>query len=119
MHSARAIAMAALTLLAAAPVATAGKDTFLPKLRIGEESFFEFYGQLNKGFLVYDDGDGALLYPLVDNSNSSTRFGARAGAPVTGSVTYHGQPLRLSASATPIDQRRESPYPTGIEPRPA
>jgi hypothetical protein len=86
MHSARAIAMAALTLLAAAPVATAGKDTFLPKLRIGEESIFEFYGQLNKGFLVYDDGDGALLYPLVDNSNSSTRFGARAGAPVTVSV---------------------------------
>jgi len=80
------IAAAALYLLAVAPGAKADEDTFLPKLRIGEEAFFEVYGQLNKGFLLYDDGDGALLFPLVDNSNSSTRFGWRAGAPVTGSI---------------------------------
>jgi len=88
MNSPRAIALAALTLLAATPIALAGEDTFLPKLRIGEESFFEVYGQLNKGFLAYDDGKGTLLYPLVDNSNSSTRFGARAGAPVTGDIDF-------------------------------
>ncbi len=35
------------------------------------------YGQLNKGFLVHDDGDDTEFYPLVDNNNSSTRAGVK------------------------------------------
>lgn len=33
------------------------------------------YGQVNKGVLLYDDGNRQDVYPIVDNSNSSTRFG--------------------------------------------
>ncbi len=36
-----------------------------------------FYGQINKGFLVHDDGDDTEFYPLVDNNNSSTRAGLK------------------------------------------
>ncbi len=35
------------------------------------------YGQINKGFLVHSDGDDTNVYPLVDNSNSSTRAGIK------------------------------------------
>ncbi len=75
--------------LAWTPAAESGdQKTLIPPLRLGDDSFFEVYGQINKGFLVYDDGGGALFYPLVDNSNSSTRFGARAGAPVEGDFRF-------------------------------
>ena len=34
-----------------------------------------FYGQINKGFLTYDDGQVTESYNLIDNDNSNTRFG--------------------------------------------
>jgi hypothetical protein len=35
----------------------------------------QFYGQINKGVLSYDDGIDTESYGLIDNSNSSTRVG--------------------------------------------
>ncbi len=71
---------AILALIAAAPMAAAQEeatDTFLPALvLVGEKNDgLWVYGQIDKGFLVYDDGEATDVYPLVDNANSSTRFG--------------------------------------------
>lgn len=40
-----------------------------------------FYGQINKGFLNYDDGVDTETYDLIDNDNSSTRFGLQYTQP--------------------------------------
>lgn len=56
----------------------AADETAIPKLRIGDdENYFEFYGQINKGLLVFDDGGSTLGYFPVDNGNSSSRVGIR------------------------------------------
>ena len=56
----------------------AADETAIPKLRIGDdERYFEFYGQINKGLLVFDDGGSTLGYFPVDNGNSSSRVGIR------------------------------------------
>ncbi|WP_082530241.1 porin [Rhizobium sp. Root1203] len=55
------------------------KEQWIPKLRLGDDNaYLEFYGQINKGVLVYDDGGSTDTYFPVDNGNSSTRFGVRA-----------------------------------------
>jgi hypothetical protein len=68
--------LTALALLAA-PAAAAAEERITPPLvldgAVGDG--FWLYGQINKGVLVYDDGDDAEIYPLVDNDNSSTRAG--------------------------------------------
>ncbi len=60
----------------AAP-ALATEDRLIPPLVVFGEvgDGLWAYGQLDKGLLVYDDGDTALAYPLVDNANASTRLG--------------------------------------------
>jgi hypothetical protein len=69
--------------------AAAKPNTWIPALRLGDEhTFFEVYGQINKGFLFYDDGRSSEVYPLVDNESSSTRFGFKAEAPVTDHATF-------------------------------
>jgi Gram-negative porin len=56
----------------------AADETAIPKLRIGDdERYLEFYGQINKGLLVFDDGGSTLGYFPVDNGNSSSRAGIR------------------------------------------
>lgn len=40
-------------------------------------STLQFYGQVNKGILSYDDGREQRTYGLIDNDNSGTRFGIR------------------------------------------
>jgi hypothetical protein len=46
------------------------------KLKIGgQNSFIQFYGQIDKGLLVYDDGRTSKGYFPVDNDARSTRFG--------------------------------------------
>ncbi|HEV7318616.1 MAG TPA: porin [Ensifer sp.] len=53
-------------------------ERWLPKLRLGDDSaYFEFYGQINKGLLIYDDGGTTENYFPVDNGNSSSRAGFR------------------------------------------
>lgn len=48
-------------------------------LKTGSDTnYIEVYGQFNKGFLFYDDGNYQKWYPLVDNDSSSSRFGLRA-----------------------------------------
>jgi Gram-negative porin len=60
------------------------RKTAIPKLRIGDDdSYFEFYGQINKGLLVFDDGESTLGYIPVDNGNSSTRAGIRIYGAIT------------------------------------
>jgi len=39
-------------------------------------------GQINQGILQYDDGGESFTYALVDNDNSSTRFGVRSTSPL-------------------------------------
>jgi hypothetical protein len=54
------------------------EERWIPKLRLGDDSaYLEFYGQINKGLLVYDDGGSTDNYFPVDNGNSSTRAGFR------------------------------------------
>jgi predicted porin len=54
------------------------RETLIPKLRVGGDEFYlEFYGQINKGVLVFDDGGSTLGYIPVDNGNSSSRAGLR------------------------------------------
>jgi hypothetical protein len=40
-------------------------------------AILRFYGQINKGILVYDDGIDEETYYAIDNDNSGTRFGFR------------------------------------------
>jgi hypothetical protein len=56
----------------AAVPATKTRETLFPKLRLGDDDgYLEFYGQINKGVLVFDDGGSTLGYIPVDNGNSS------------------------------------------------
>jgi len=112
----------ALAVFAVAPWAAANdQKTLIPRLRLGGEASFEIYGQIDKGFLVYDDGGGALLYPLVDNSNSSARFGAKVGAPVASDVDWRrlrGR-FRVRVDALRLEHRKscESRRPKIRDPR--
>lgn len=64
----------ALALLALAGAALA--DGVAPLERTFRNgATFRFYGQINKGILVYDDGRDTRGYPLIDNAVSNTRFG--------------------------------------------
>jgi hypothetical protein len=49
----------------------------LPKIeqKFANGSVLRFYGQINKGFLQYDDGQETETYDFIDNQNSNTRFG--------------------------------------------
>ena len=54
------------------------RATLIPKLRSGnDDNYIEFYGQINKGLLIFDDGGSTLGYFPVDNANSSSRAGIR------------------------------------------
>lgn len=67
----------------AKPVQQQGQNSkepehWIPKLRLGDDNaYFEFYGQINKGLLIYDDGGQTENYFPVDNGNSSSRAGFR------------------------------------------
>jgi hypothetical protein len=67
----------AALLLAAAPATPVAAERLTPPLALDGEvgDGVWLYGQINKGALVYDDGDRTEIYPLVDNDNSSTRAG--------------------------------------------
>ena len=66
------LAAAALCLVAEAAVGDP-----LPKVekKFADGSVLRFYGQINKGFLNYDDGVESETYDFIDNNNSNTRFG--------------------------------------------
>ena len=62
------------------PAVTESKpaEKWIPKLRAGtDESYMEFYGQIDKGVLIFDDGGSTLGYAPVDNGNSTSRAGIR------------------------------------------
>jgi predicted porin len=49
-----------------------------------------FYGQINKGFLNYDDGLVSESYNFIDNNNSNTRFGLTYSAKINDQWDYLG-----------------------------
>lgn len=53
----------------------------LPALEptLGNGATLQFYGQINKGFLNFDDGQVAKTYDFLDNANSGTRVGLNYG----------------------------------------
>jgi hypothetical protein len=53
-------------------------------------SVLRFYGQINKGFLNYDDGLVSESYNFIDNNNSNTRFGLTYSAPINDQWDYLG-----------------------------
>jgi hypothetical protein len=53
-------------------------DDVLKVLFRNNDSYVQIYGQINKGFISYDDGQSTLGYFPVDNANSSTRFGLKS-----------------------------------------
>lgn len=69
------ISLAALAIALGSGAAAQG----LPPLKVEfpDGSSAQFYGQINKGVLSYDDGRKTNSYGLVDNKNSSTRAGLR------------------------------------------
>ncbi|MDC9826475.1 hypothetical protein PRN20_22285 [Devosia sp. ZB163] len=71
--------------------AEAPPEHLIPDLKIGDDkNWAEFYGQIDKGILFYDDGVEELTFFPVDNSNSSTRFGIRALGTISDDLTLGG-----------------------------
>ena len=62
-------------LLAASPVLSQGLPPI--KTEFANGATLQFYGQINKGVLNYDDGIDSETYGLIDNANSNTRVGLR------------------------------------------
>ena len=75
-HGRRRLGVAALPLLL---VATAASSQGLSpiKAEFANGATLQFYGQINKGVLNYDDGVDSETYGLIDNANSNTRVGLR------------------------------------------
>jgi len=70
----------AMVLLATLPVLTLAGVAAAQGLPPVERAFsngstLQFYGQINKGFIQYDDGIDTKTYSLIDNDNSGTRVG--------------------------------------------
>ncbi|MCA3446051.1 MAG: porin [Rhodobacter sp.] len=89
----RILAEASLVaLIGAAAGGTALQAQDLPKVEttFANGATLRFYGQINKGFLTYDDGQAAENYNLIDNDNSNTRFGLTYTQDFAGTWTYLG-----------------------------
>jgi hypothetical protein len=71
-------ASAALALVFVAAAGAAGAQG-IPRVEteFPNGAKLRFYGQINKGILNYDDGVDSETYYIIDNDNSSTRFGLR------------------------------------------
>ena len=74
-------------LLVAAPaalmLASAAAGQGLPPIQhsFSNGATLQFYGQINKGILQYDDGIDTRSYTLIDNDNSGTRAGLKYTRP--------------------------------------
>ncbi len=78
----RTLTKTAATLIAAPAtllLATAASAQGLPPIQreFPNGATLQFYGQINKGILQYDDGRDTRSYTLIDNDNSSTRVGLK------------------------------------------
>jgi hypothetical protein len=88
MTTARCIALGVL----AGSFAQAALADPLPKIEhsFADGSVLRFYGQVNKGFLTYDDGAVSQTYDLIDNYNSNTRLGLTYSVRPGGGWDYLG-----------------------------
>jgi hypothetical protein len=95
----------------------------LPKVekKFANGSVLRFYGQINKGFLNYDDGQVSDSYNFIDNANSNTRFGLTFGTSMGEDWEYLGtfeftyQPYSTNNSAAPINLRTPTPPSSAFE----
>ncbi len=79
-------ATTALTVPLTAPALAQGLPEVSRTFPDGTEA--RFYGQINKGFLVYDDGVESETFALIDNSNSGTRVGLSYERPFAEDWTF-------------------------------
>jgi hypothetical protein len=77
-----------ITCLAASGAAAQG----IPKIEteFANGGKLRFYGQINKGFLSYDDGQVSESYNFIDNNNSNTRAGLTYGVGIGDGWDYLG-----------------------------
>ncbi len=68
-----------VTLSTAPALFTAAAAQGLPPIKreFSNGSVLQFYGQIDKGVLNYDDGIETQTYNLIDNNNSNTRVGLK------------------------------------------
>lgn len=64
---------------------------FAQESNVEERSGFDFYGQINRGILFYDDGQSKDIYPFVDNSKSVSRIGLTYDAPLDNGWQFQGR----------------------------
>jgi hypothetical protein len=68
------------------------KTSIIPEFKWeAGDSWAIFYGQIDKGYLLYDDGAVTEDYWIVDNANSSTRAGIETYVPINDDLTGHGK----------------------------
>ena len=87
-------------------------DTWLPKLRAGnEKSYAELYGWVNKALLTLDDGDRVLTFFPVDNDAGGTRAGIRLRTRPSDKLTIgiNGEVEWEPYSTLTVDQTTLSP----------
>ena len=68
----------------------------------GDKVAVQLYGQVNRAFMVADDGDSSDIY-FVDNTNSSSRFGFLGDAKVSDDMTI-GAKMEFEYKSNPSDQ---------------
>ncbi len=119
----RAAALPLLALTVAVLSVTDVQAQGIPKIEteFANGGKLRFYGQINKGFLNYDDGQVSDSYNFIDNANSNTRFGLTYGTALGDGWDYLGtfeftyQPYSTNNSAAPINLRTPSPPSTAFE----
>ncbi|WP_299639110.1 hypothetical protein [Devosia sp.] len=102
----------------AGAVQPAPSTTLIPTLRLGDATnHLDFYGQIDKGLLVYDDGYQSYDFFPVDDANSPTLAGfflvgtMDGGYTITGNLEVAWTPL----STTVVNQYfPETLYPTDV-----
>ena len=77
LRAAALLALAGALIPPAPPARAEAQAPGLPRtaVRVGEDGVLRLYGQVNRGFLFYDDGDDSRLFPLIDNGNTQSRVG--------------------------------------------
>lgn len=83
-------------------------DAATPVNAFGDKVSVQLYGQIDRALLWANDGDTGKLY-IVDNKNSSTRFGFNAKAKVEGGMTIGAkfEVEAVSNSSTDVNQTLE------------
>ena len=90
--SRRAAALPVFVVTAAILAASGAVAQGIPRIEteFANGGKLRFYGQINKGFLSYDDGQVSESYNFIDNANSNTRAGLTYGVGIGSGWDYLG-----------------------------